>query len=78
MYNYNIQISNKEVQLKDGDVEFIGDEIDKTWQISVSHRDYETERFNYCPTKDDNPKYVILERKLLAIKDDRLIEKCTI
>ena len=64
--NYNIQISNKEVQPKDGDVVFIGDEIEKTWQISVSHRDYETERFNYCPANDDNPKYVILKKKTFS------------
>jgi len=61
--NYNIQISNKEVQPKEGNVEFIGEEIEKTWQISVSHRDYETERFNYCPAKDENPKYVILKKR---------------
>jgi hypothetical protein len=61
--NYNIQISNKEVQPKEGDVVFIGDEIEKIWQISVSNRDYETERFNYCPAKDENPKYVVLKRK---------------
>ena len=64
--NYNIQISNKEDQPKDGDVVFIGDEIEKTWEIFVSHRDYETERFNYCPAKDDNPKYVILKKKTFS------------
>lgn len=64
--NYNIQISNKEVQPKEGNVVFIGDEIEKTWQISVSHRDYETERFNYCPANDDNPKYVILKKKTFS------------
>jgi len=64
--NYNIQISNKEVQPKEGNVEFIGDEIEKTWQISVSHRDYETERFNYCPAKDENPKYIPLKRRISA------------
>lgn len=61
--NYNIQIFNKEDQPKEGNVVFIGEEIEKIWQISVSHRDYETERFNYCPAKDDNPKYVILKKK---------------
>jgi len=64
--NYNIQISNKEVQPKEGNVVFIGDEIEETWQISVSHRDYETERFNYCPANDDNPKYVILKKKTFS------------
>lgn len=64
--NYNIQISNKEVQPKEGNVVFIGEEIEKTWQISVSHRDYETERFNYCPAKDDNPKYIILKKKTFS------------
>ena len=64
--NYNIQISNKEVQSKEGVFVFIGDEIEKTWQITVSHRDYETERFNYCPAKDDNPKYVILKKKTFS------------
>ncbi len=75
VYNYNIQISNKEVQPKDDDVVFIGDEIDKTWQISVSHRDYETERFNYCPAKDDNPKYVILKKKTFSGHGQQLDKK---
>ena len=44
--NYNIKISNKEVQPKEGNLLFIGEEIEQTWQISVSHKDYETENFN--------------------------------
>lgn len=64
--NYNIQISNKEDQPKEGNAVFIGDEIEKTWQISVSHRDYETERFKYRPAKDDNPKDVILKKKTFS------------
>jgi len=64
--NYNIQISNKEVQPKVGNLVFIGDEIEKTWQISVSHRDYETEQFNYCPAKDENPKYVNLKKRTFS------------
>lgn len=64
--NYNIQISNKEAQFKEGDVIFIGDEIEETWQISVSHRDYETKRFDYCPARDENPYYVILKRRTFA------------
>lgn len=66
VYNYNIQISNKEVQSKDADFVFLGEEIEKIWQISVSHRDYETERFNYCPAKDENPKCVILRKKTFS------------
>lgn len=64
--NYNIQISNKEVQPKEGNVVFIGEEIEKTWQISVSHRDYETERFNYCPAKDETPKYITLKKRTFS------------
>lgn len=64
--NYNIQISNKEVQPKEGNAVFIGDEIEKTWQISVSHRDYETERFNYCPAKDETPKYITLKKRTFS------------
>lgn len=63
VYNYNIKISNKEVQPKEGNLVFIGEDIEKTWQISVSHRDYETERFNYCPAKDENPKKVPLKKR---------------
>lgn len=67
VFNYSIQISNKENLSKDdGVVVFIGEEIDKTWQIIVSHIDYETERFNYCPAKDDNPKYVNLKKKTFS------------
>lgn len=64
--NYNIQISNKVVQPKEGIVVFIGEEIEKTWQISVSHRDYETERFNYCPAKDETPKYITLKKRTFS------------
>jgi hypothetical protein len=66
--NYKIQISNKEVQPKDGDVVFIGEEIEKTWQISVSHRDYETKRFDYCPAENDKLEYVTLEKKTFGGK----------
>ena len=61
--NYIIKIFNKEVHPKDGNLVFIGEEIKQTWQISVSHRDYETENFSYRPDKDDNPKYIILKKK---------------
>ena len=61
--NYNIKISNKEVQPKEGNLLFIGEEIEQTWQISVSHKDYETENFSYRPDKGDNPKYIILKQK---------------
>jgi len=65
--NYSIQISNKENLSKDdGVVVFIGEEIDKKWQIIVSHIDYETEPFNYCPAKDKNPEYVILKKKTFS------------
>jgi hypothetical protein len=65
--NYSIQISNKENLSKDdGVVVFIGEEIDKTWQIIVSHIDYETEPFNYCPAKDKNPEYVNLKKKTFS------------
>jgi len=66
VFNYNLIIDNKEIQNKEGKVVFTGDEIEKIWQISVSHRDYETERFNYCPANDDNPKYVILKKKTFS------------
>jgi len=67
VFNYSIQISNKENLSKDdGVVVFIGEEIDEPWQISVSHRDYETERFDYCPAKDENPKYVILKKRVFS------------
>ena len=61
--NYSIQISNKTTQPKDGEVEFIGDEIDAKWQILVSLRDYETEHFVYHPAKDENPRHVHLKKK---------------
>ena len=75
VYNFKIQISNKEVQPKDGDVVFIGDEIEKPWQISVSHRDYETKPFNYCPAKDANPIYVTLKKKTFGDPEHPLLRK---
>lgn len=64
--NYKIQISNKEVQLKDGNLVFVGEEIEKTWQIFISHRDYETEQFSYCPAKDENTIHKILTKKKVS------------
>lgn len=61
--NYSIQIPNKEIQPKDGKVEFKGKEIYETWKIIVSHRDYEPEEFNYCPANDENPKHINLKKK---------------
>lgn len=61
----SISIFKKEVN-KDNEVLFIGDdEIEKTWEISVSHRDYETKPFKYCPDTHKNPYDVIVKKRTL-------------
>ena len=64
LLNYNIEIFHKGIQPTNGVSNFVGDEIGKVWEISVSHQDYETQRFGYCPAKDENPKHVTLQKKL--------------
>lgn len=63
IYGYNIQIPNKTTKPGETEIEFVGDEIEETWNVSVSYRDYETVSFRYCPAKDENPIYVKLRRK---------------
>jgi hypothetical protein len=56
---YNTSISKRE---------FINDEIAKTHKITVSHRDFHSFVFDYCPEKDIDPD--LLEIPLLRKKQD--------
>jgi len=63
LYDYKIHINNVEIDDKQGTIDFIGEDIDKTFTISVSHRDYVTSTFRYCPNEGDNIKEVDLQNK---------------
>lgn len=60
--NIEVRIKGLKIHPRDNVIEFIGDEINKTWRISISHNYYNTYSFDFCPAKDDNPKYIILKR----------------
>jgi hypothetical protein len=60
--NCKIRVEGKIVEPKNCEVEFIGDEIYKNWQITVEHRDYETKQFSYCPAKEENTYSVKLAK----------------
>jgi len=60
---FNMVIIGKESQAQDGSVDFIGDEIKKTWKIVVTLDGHEKEIFDFCPDKSSNRKTIILRRK---------------
>jgi hypothetical protein len=43
--------------------EFIGSEIERTHKISVSSRRFESHSFEYCPSRDENPIHIPLQKK---------------
>jgi hypothetical protein len=64
--DYTIQIKDEKGNVrenKDSTVEFYGDDIHKSWNITIEGRNYQTETFAYCPANDENPKYVTLQKK---------------
>ena len=62
---YNIEIRDKQGNFFDRgkEFEFIGESIDKTFDITVSSNKHEDETFTYCPATDDNPKSVTLKNR---------------
>ena len=65
VYGFSIQIPDKKLKQGVTEVEFIGDEIDKTWKITISHsqRGYEDQTFDFCPAKEGDFKSVSLYKK---------------
>jgi len=63
LLNYTLQIPGKTIPSNITEIQFFGEEISKTWQISVSYAGYETQVLNYCPASDENPKFIMLVRK---------------
>jgi len=56
-----ITVSNKSVRPTDDFIEFRGDEVTRTWQITVSHPDYKSKTFTFSPATDHKEKTVDLE-----------------
>ncbi|TDD99391.1 hypothetical protein [Flavobacterium cellulosilyticum] len=66
--DYNIQIRNQQGDLFSTSKEpkFIGEDIDKSYDITILSNKYERKSFPYCPAKDENSKLVNLKFKQLT------------
>jgi hypothetical protein len=56
-----ITVSNKSVRPTDDFIEFRGDEVTRTWQITVSHPDYKSKTLSFSPATDQKDLMVELE-----------------
>jgi hypothetical protein len=65
VYDYYIQIRDERGELKEYKdfLNFYGDMIYKSWEITIAHNKHKSESFTYCPAKDDNPKFIKLQKK---------------
>jgi len=68
VFDYNIQIRNQKGDLISTSKEFelIGEDIDKTYDITILSNKHERKEISYCPAKDENPKQVKLQIKQLT------------
>lgn len=62
VYDYKLQIQHKNIRSGEREIEFIGQEIEKTWDVIISHNKYGRKVLSYCPAKDENPQYVNLQK----------------
>lgn len=64
VFDYNIQIRDKQgIPLGSGkDFEFVGGNIDNTFDVTVLSNKHEHKFFTYCPAIDENPKPVQLKK----------------
>lgn len=67
VFDYNIQIRNQKGDLISTSKEFelIGEDIDKTYDITILSNKHEIKEISYCPANDENPKQVKLHIKQL-------------
>jgi hypothetical protein len=57
LHDFELKIIQKEGAIKNGFVDFWGDEIKKVWKVQVSHKDYETHSLEVKP--DEKAEYEI-------------------
>lgn len=68
VFDYNIQIRNQKGDLISTSKEFelIGEDIDKTYNITIMSNKHEIKEISYNPANDENPKQVKLHIKQLS------------
>lgn len=60
--NYKVKVQGKSTSPNDTQIKFIGDEMEKLWDITISYNEYES-KFFYRPDKGENPKNVCLQKQ---------------
>lgn len=65
VFDYNIEVRNQQGGLFSTckELEFIGEDIDKLYDITIVSNKHERKTFSFCPTKDENPKHVELQNR---------------
>nr|WP_315145041.1 hypothetical protein [uncultured Flavobacterium sp.] len=76
-FDYNIQIRNQQGDLFSTSKEpkFIGEDIDKSYDITISSNKHERKSFPYCPARDENPQHIKLTiKQLIEYPNDKGFE----
>jgi hypothetical protein len=65
VFDYNIEVRYQQGGLfsTSKELEFIGEDIDKLYDITIVSNKHERKTFSFCPTKDENPKHVELQNR---------------
>ena len=77
VFDYNIQIRNQQGDLFSTSKEpkFIGEDIDKSYEITILSNKYERKSFPYCPARDENPQHIKLTiKQLIEYPNDKGFE----
>ncbi|KFC59188.1 hypothetical protein FEM08_20490 [Flavobacterium gilvum] len=77
VFDYNIQIKNQQGDLfsNSKEPEFIGEDIDKLYDITILSNKHESKSFPYCPAKDENPKDIkLINKQLIEYPNDKGFE----
>lgn len=75
--DYNIQIRKQQGDLFSTSKEpkFIGEDIDKSYEITILSNKYERKSFPYCPARDENPQHIKLTiKQLIEYPNDKGFE----
>lgn len=77
VFDYNIQIRNQQGDLfsTGKEFEFIGEDIEKLYDITILSNKYEVKKFPYCPARDENPKHIELTiKQVIKYQSDKGFE----
>jgi hypothetical protein len=75
--DYYIEIRNQQGNLFSTSKEpkFIGEDIDKSYDITILSNKYERKSFPYCPARDENPQHIKLTiKQLIEYPNDKGFE----